>query len=713
MSVVTGDQLQAQHQVRLIDLQLTTPNFTVDSAGANNNNIDIRGIGLPGIGATAGVTPGVAILRDGLLDDESVGASTTNPMYDIQSVTVLKGPQGTFIGASAIGGAVQINSRDPVLGTGLSGYIEGLIGNYSDLKLDGALNFPIADTFAMRIAFNVEGRGSFYKDIGAYAPGNVGSNQTVSDPGNQNDRDFRVGLLWAPNDSLQVLAKIGNDDSVIDGSGENINPATFINPVTGVVTHAPYYQYYTGKPFLINSAVLVAKYHQVLQTNLLQVTYTLPDKVQLRSLSGFQNVSTIGYTQFGAPVSENTGFSIAGVAPNPYWQQEFLAISPASWRVSYIAGAFWFHRATSQDNNSANYAPPYSILNPQVNNTITGPYTSVQRMVGLFGQLSWQINPTLQLQVGGRENWDNNYNFGIYQTVIPSPPAPVAPVHVLHYNLGHYSDSVPTGKVGLNWTPAAGQLFYAFVARGYKSGGVSTSGPNFGPEHVNDYELGWKGTVLSGHLQADIGGFYMNYTDMQESVFNPASAGTQLINIPGGSTIDGVEASLQARAGRFGANVAFAYTHSALGTLRLVDSGYIPATAAGLPQCEGGAAPPSCFDYSPFYVTVSGEPNNLSPKFSGSAGLNYNFALGEDVLTPELDLQYVGAQYASLFQQNDYYLMRAHGVIGASLTYDSGPWTVAAYGKNLTNKIYEVGNNGNLVFYGDPRQYGLRFSRSF
>jgi iron complex outermembrane receptor protein len=711
LSVVTGADLASRNQVQISDLQLTVPDFGVD-IGGTNNDVTVRGIGLPGVGATAGVTPGVAVMRDNLFEDESVGATTTTPMYDIASVTVLKGPQGTFIGASAPGGAVQITSQNPRFGTGLSGYIEGLLGNYSDQKLDGAVNFPFGETFAARLAFNVEQRGSFYKDIGEYQPGNVGSNQVIADPGNVQYIDARASFLWKPTSALEFNLKIENDVSVDDGIGDNINPATLTDPVTHLVRHNPFYQYYLGKPFVMNGYHMIQKDRQVLQFNALQVTYTLPDDVQLRSITGYQNLSTITFNQSPAPIPINSGFGSGGVAPNPYYSQELDVISPTTWRVNYIAGAWWFYRATSQDNNSANYLPPYSVANPQVNTTITGPYTSVQRIAGLFGQVSWQISQAWQLQIGARENWDNNYNFGIYQTIIPSPPAPVV-LHQIHYNIGHFSDSVPTGKVGVNFTPRPGQYFYAFYARGYKSGGVSTSGPNFGPEHVDDYELGWKGTLLGGHLQTDVGGFYMNYSNMQESVLNPLVGTTELVNVTSPSKISGIEASMQSRLGQFGFNVDLSYLHSAMGSLTAVDSGLLPASANGLGQCLNGATPPACFDYTPYYVTLSGEPNNLSPEWTGNVSLNYNIAMGEGVLTPELIYEYTSRQYASIFQENDYYLMRSHGELGANLTYVNGPWTVQAFGQNLGNTIYEEGNHGTLVYYGNPRQFGVRVQRTF
>jgi outer membrane receptor protein involved in Fe transport len=76
--------------------------------------------------------------------------------------------------------------------------------------------------------------------------------------------------------------------------------------------------------------------------------------------------------------------------------------------------------------------------------------------------------------------------------------------------------------------------------------------------------------------------------------------------------------------------------------------------------------------------------------------------------------------YAALFQADNYYLMPAHGLWDASLAYEADKWLVQSYVNNFTNKVYYAGigsitggAGGSTVFYGAPRQYGLRVSRSF
>src|SRR6185437_11190420 len=94
----------------------------------------------------------------------------TTPFFDINDVEILRGPQGTLVSAASTGGSIDINSRNPDF-TGTDGYVEGQVGSFADTKLDGAVNLPVTDTFAMRIAFNVERMHSFYEDETAHILG--------------------------------------------------------------------------------------------------------------------------------------------------------------------------------------------------------------------------------------------------------------------------------------------------------------------------------------------------------------------------------------------------------------------------------------------------------------------------------------------------------------------------------------------------------------
>jgi iron complex outermembrane receptor protein len=295
-------------------------------------------------------------------------------------------------------------------------------------------------------------------------------------------------------------------------------------------------------------------------------------------------------------------------------------------------------------------------------------------------------------------------------------------------NASHFKDKVPTAKIDLNYTPIEGQFFYAFYTRGYKSGGAnapSAAGPTpaFQPEYLNDWELGWKGKFLNNHINTSLGFYYTNYQNFQQSNFNPSNL-LNLVQNLAPSTLKGVEFSTDARIGGLGATVSVAYNDSALGNTPLYET-YIATTDPGthgdsLNGCAGtpGGNPTktnpgvNCYNYAPYLVNVSGEEMPNAPKLTADLALDYGIPVGEFTLRPRVTFTHIDSQYAAVFQSNFYYLP-ARNLLAATISYEAGPWLAQAFGKNLTNQIYPDGINGQTVFYGDPRVFGIRVNRKF
>src|SRR6202000_1074757 len=149
-------------------LQTAVPSLTVQNFG-QGNDINIRGIGKGE--QNSGTLTGVVIYRDGVATFP--GYFQSEPYYDIANVQVLRGPQGTFAGQNATGGAVLITETDPSLDA-VKGFVEGQYGNYNDVRVQGAVNLPLSDDFAVRIATDEENRDSFYHMSGPFT-GNAGN----------------------------------------------------------------------------------------------------------------------------------------------------------------------------------------------------------------------------------------------------------------------------------------------------------------------------------------------------------------------------------------------------------------------------------------------------------------------------------------------------------------------------------------------------------
>lgn len=159
VSVLSGQALQKQAIVSEADLQIASPGLTV-RAGQNSNQLNyaIRGQSLD---AFSNTRPGVVAYVD---EVQIGGAGGATAFYDLQSIQVLKGPQGTLFGRNATGGAVLFTTVKPDKDFG--GYISGRLGNYDLRQVEGALNVPFAHgKVRARIAGFYENRDGYQQDL--------------------------------------------------------------------------------------------------------------------------------------------------------------------------------------------------------------------------------------------------------------------------------------------------------------------------------------------------------------------------------------------------------------------------------------------------------------------------------------------------------------------------------------------------------------------
>jgi len=741
---VSGADLQAQSVQSIETLQQVAPDLTIQSeSGTGSVLINIRGIGVEPIGADA--VAGVVVVRDGVVNN-STGFGMNMPFYDMADVEVLRGPQGTFEGDNSTGGAININSQNPNF-RGYNGYANFKVATYSDTEVQGAVNLPVSDTFAARLAFNEEQRGSFFYDEGSalYGPNEGGpflipssptcpsffsdplhpcasaadTNKTGIDPGNLNNKDFRIGMLWKPTDRFQSLTKIEVDNQDTDGLPGQPNIQTFAPVAPGLPCaaglgtapncHSLYEPGYSGNPYVLNDWTSALKYDEHISMYSEEMRYTFASGTVARllladteigddTLSNISNDS-INVQTLSPTVYPNASNAFTATFQEHAYNAELDFISPTTGKFSWVAGASWTYTANQFAQYGPSTAAPNSPTNPSVVLWVDGE-TIYAKDEGIFGQTTWQITPALQFQIGAHVGWDVDTGLGALQLGLGNGIPPLFLLALGGYDHGLVEagdNAVLTGKVGFNWTPVQGQYFYLFWARGYKPGlgNLGTAAPTT-KEEVNDSELGWKGTFASGHLTTQLGGYYMNYYNLQESIFNPYNVvGTPDANIPY-SYVTGLEAAMQTQVGGFGLDLSAALNRSVLG--RTITADYL-----------------GVYTGQDFQKSLEGEALPYSPRFQSNATIKYNFHLGNTVLTPRLTYSYIGVSYAQLFQI-PYYKLPAHGLLNTYLDWSAGPWTVSLFATNVTEKLYISSisaGTASTVYYGDPRQLGLQINRTF
>ncbi len=663
-TVLNGTELANMGVTGVDQLQFATPGATIDNFG-QGIDFNIRGVGKAEHNSQT--TVGVVTYRDGIATFP--GYFQEEPYYDVANVEILRGPQGTFGGQNATGGAVFVTTVDPKIGGGYDGYVQAQVGNYTDFALQGAVNIPISDTLAARVAFDGESRDSFYNITGPNGGAYTGN------PGNLRTGSMRLGLLWKPNDALTVLLK--TDYNYLNLGAYPADPYNSTEDLFNIGVNSP---------------------QQALDRfgrTMLKIDYVLPDGITLRSVTGYQK----GNTQYQADLDGTNLLNdyFADNVDETLWSEEFNVISKDEGFLTWIVGAY-------ADGDKYNFVPNYYFLigippgSPFSEYRLQG--TNPESAFAGFGQLSFQLAPGLQLQIGGRYTEAKTTNH----------------VQVLQYGTPIADEQTAkfvntSGKVSLNWTVNANNFLYAFASSGFRPGGLNVpvglgTPAAFDSEKLLDYELGWKTSGFDGHLRTQIDGFYDVYKNFQVTVGYPQIPifGFELNN-PNATHLYGFEAQTQAVFGDFALDAGTTIMHSSLGRFFATDP-RIASNAA----CDPAAGPSSAS-----CVDLTGHSQTYAPNFSFNIGTQYKIGLtAKDSLTPRLNFGYVAPQWATLFENpalGDH--LSGRDILGAQLAWAHERFLTTLYGTNLTDQHYVGALNSGLRFAGPPRQFGVRFLTSF
>jgi iron complex outermembrane recepter protein len=672
-TAISGDDLGAKAVVRQLDLQTIAPGLSIVKAGLTES-VNIRGIGLAS--GSPQVANGVASYLDGVFQPPIV---STGSFYDISTIEVLRGPQGTLVGSNSTGGAIFINTNKPKLGQ-FGGAVNLELGNYHHLGMNAAINVPIGETLAVRLSGLDITRASYYTDIG------VANNK----PDRLSEQDIRGQILWKPgNFSAHYKAEF-----IKRNAGGYAYQPVLTTQFTAARSPVHYQLNYNTQTKNVENAFI----------NNLELKYETEGGLVIRALGAYQNKRIRNLYDSDATAVGNSGQS--QFVRERQTSAELNLISPSENAFSYILGTYYQRNKINVRIFNFNSASTVQSLwiEPDVDKVTTGA----------FAQANLKLSSQFEIEAGVR--YSHFKVDGAGGVFVARGPAGLLPGINVSPQTGHHTDGKMTGKIALNWKPNDDQLIYVFAARGYKPGGINPPTPpgaEFLPETVTDYEAGWKGSFMDRHLKTQIGVFYNDYKNFQQSVLNPSSGRLGVLNVAG-ATIKGFEAQVQGKFGGFSIDGGLAYTDSSLGASSLVNTRNIPGfnANAALPQCTATLTT-GCFDYTPYVQNTTGGASLYAPKWTWNVGAEYTIPVGDGSITPRVNYSHVGSQFTSLFYNPVTDRLAAYGLLSALLTYNMGDMKLELYGTNLTKEYYVSGQNGNNEFYGSPREYGVRLGFKF
>ena len=207
ITALNQDELDQLHIESIQDISTIAPSVVVEPSTFRQDalNITIRGqrnFDSSGQGGNPGLSfdTATAVYVDGIYYARAVGLAGS--FYDMSSVDILKGPQGTLVGRNSTGGAVLMQTNEPTSDYG--GYLKVIGGDYDQYALQGAVNIPLSDDLFFRAAFSTQGDKGYIKNYFT----DPATGYSNSQPGEGSQKlAGRFSLKWVPDDSFSVLVR--------------------------------------------------------------------------------------------------------------------------------------------------------------------------------------------------------------------------------------------------------------------------------------------------------------------------------------------------------------------------------------------------------------------------------------------------------------------------------------------------------------------------
>jgi iron complex outermembrane receptor protein len=659
--------------------------------------------------------PSVGVYVDGIAYQEEFGYFSD--LVEMDRVEVLRGPQGTLFGKNTLGGAIQFITKEPSDQFGAR--VSATVGDNHRFNVSGAMDIPLTSTLLTKITVARVTRDGYLPSVSV--------NQSF---GSQDDLVARLDVLWKPTDNFNARFIIEENDI-----GTNGNPTTDweLSPSCAGYPAAPNLtclyngasEY--GAPLKVNQAWVYGAHNQWLTagnyngpelhtdaTNYkIILNYKVNDNWALKALGGARGVQSESYEDFSnIPYhmfdGENTNIIHEATGEGQllftsdwltgttgfYYYNDFRRWRRENWFGNEV------DLAVSPTNNADAKAflgiPAFVTVPAFIPNIDQLYFYHIHGYAG-FTEWTYKLTGQLSLTAGVRYNRDTPEVAG-YE---PNEPIPVlccvpntsvsqnGAGPVLGVSNGLYTNTAPRASLQYQWTPAI--MTYATYAEGFSAGGGSqapTGVQSYGPEKLNNYEVGLRSDWFNRTLRVNTSLFYSQYTNVQaienEGFFNVT------INA-GHGTVKGGELE-----GQWLASRSFSFNYAA-GYLSTGYSEY-PATSGILP----------------------GAPFAYAPRFSANAGAQFDTPLPNGAgLTLRADEGWTSWVVTGSDSSGVY--IPSYGLLGARAIYHppGNKWDVQLYGSNLLNKFYRLtgyaipalGLDTGTV--GLPRMWGLTVNCRF
>lgn len=671
-------------------------------------NVDIRGgsVATSSSFAVRGI-PGVARYMDGVVMSGGIGGLES--IVELERVEVLRGPQGTYFGKNALGGAIQYITQKPQDEFGAR--VKARLGNFDRADITANVDIPLSDTVKTKITAS-----QIYRD------GYVQSVTANENYGEQDNQIVRGQLQWEPTDNFTALftAQVSRTDQnmqasvlwdAVDQEDRPINPAN-------------------GRPYGRN---LPSEY-EAIGIEFSDEKYAFGLRDEWKTAANYQgpgillDVDTFT-TDLLWDINDSLTFRVL-LNEREFERGNMLDRDGTEWH----AFEDWLYNIQEENSQELQLLGSHDRFNwvvgvyfdeVDVNNLriFWQAYEVRERGVppllsrilredtAVFAEVSYDLTDALTLTLGARSS-EEDFQSETFRSRVPKGP-PQTPSFDLFNRDIRLVQGVPlrqqasfdevTPRVALQYQFTDTIMAYASYAEGFEGGGVNSrfdpTLPNngilsYGSSLLANYEIGLRSDLANGRLRLNVTWFDGTWEDIQ--IGEVLTPGTTTTTNAGEAEISGLEVEGNLRTGgAFSLNFA----------IGLLDTAY---TDVG--KATTTLALDSSFPYA--------------PDTSYSVGLQWNndLSTGASILA-RLDYGWIDDH--ETFRDKRFHFSRnggkAYGLLSGRLQYtaSNGQWSAALYGRNLTNEYFREGGFNAILagvdqgYVGRPREVGLELTMDF
>lgn len=744
-----------------------TPNvsYTEDGqTGARGIGISIRGVGGMVSGENAFInTVGIYIDEFSVV---SVPNQVANPrLPDMERVEVLRGPQGTYFGRNAVGGALNLTSKRPTdeFGGEFRAGFESFDGANDAWNVTGILNIPVSDNFRLRGVFLYEDSGGYVNNIcasGASASSCPIAAENNFTPNGTSDSGHTSEFIRLSADfdvSDQTLVQLtffhvndeqGHDENIPSGvmdldTTDTLGVGTVEDPGTGFWPDNQNKLAHDLAEFNDNKSTV----------GIVKISHTLNDTMVLKSVTGIIDASFDRFFD-----QDLIGGMDALKRTNAYkgksWSSE-LRFEITQDRYDFVAGLMYAKDHQEQDNNVAvsshatatangvGVLPPF----PEDLGLALNHKEFDVKSKAVFVDYTAHVSDQLDVTVGARYTKDDVSNSLVAFAAGPtccfpgSPGYPGGPGFDFWNNFGNaarpqvlgnteFDDLTP--RLVVNYHVNEAVSVYGTISKGYKAGGNSvgnnTEQPGdpaftvpFGQETLWNYELGFKSELMDHRLRFNASVFHLRWSDLQFEAFRFLTPGDLSSNFEQTINIEDAEAT----GAEFEILAAVSDNFTLSGSLGLLNTEIKSDTQA---EITGG-----------WVVDLMGLDLPKAPKLTASLSGEYRWSVANNEAWLRLEYYHRASQYSDIEGLTNLqtrgpspslgvvrampfgefpYRAPAFDVFNLRAGYDTESWGVNVYVQNLFEEKYYTGTQENFGFSGirlrpHPRIFGARLSYKF